>query len=114
MIIDRPVAVQPAKCPHCGAVLYTSQNPRYVYQCLECDEDFYEVEANYKTLADRDMALKILYKLIEDELYDPNNGVFDNQFYGIGNDGDDVKPITAADVYNWFNSRYSRGFYSLL
>ena len=33
------------RCPRCGKVLIASELPEYVYQCMECDEDFYAFEA---------------------------------------------------------------------
>lgn len=33
------------RCPHCGRALIASEIPDYVYQCLDCDEDFYSIEA---------------------------------------------------------------------
>lgn len=33
------------RCPHCGKVLTASDLPEYVYQCEDCDEDFYGFEA---------------------------------------------------------------------
>ena len=33
------------RCPRCMRALTKSDNPEYVYQCLDCDEDFYEFEA---------------------------------------------------------------------
>lgn len=34
------------RCPHCGKLLTASELPEYVYQCMECDEDFYAFEAH--------------------------------------------------------------------
>lgn len=31
-------------CPKCGKRLVPSDNPEYVWQCYECDEDFYSFE----------------------------------------------------------------------
>lgn len=31
-------------CPKCGKRLVPSDNPGYVWQCYECDEDFYSFE----------------------------------------------------------------------
>ena len=31
-------------CPHCGRLLGKSDNERYAWQCMECDEDFYDFE----------------------------------------------------------------------
>lgn len=31
-------------CPHCGKPVIKSDLPQYVWQCLECDEDFYDIE----------------------------------------------------------------------
>ena len=31
-------------CPHCGKSLVPSNNPDYVWECLECDENFTEYE----------------------------------------------------------------------
>lgn len=31
-------------CPHCGRALCKSELEDYSYQCLSCDEDFYEFE----------------------------------------------------------------------
>lgn len=31
-------------CPKCGKRLIPSDNPEYVWQCDECDEDFYSFE----------------------------------------------------------------------
>jgi len=33
------------RCPKCGKVLEKSELPDYVYQCMDCDEDFYSIEA---------------------------------------------------------------------
>ena len=33
------------RCPHCLRALAKSDNPEYVYQCFDCDEDFYGFEA---------------------------------------------------------------------
>lgn len=33
------------RCPHCGKVLAASDLSEYVYQCEDCDEDFYGFEA---------------------------------------------------------------------
>lgn len=33
------------RCPRCGKVLAKSDNPEYTYQCFDCDEDFYSIEA---------------------------------------------------------------------
>ena len=35
-------------CPKCGKALNFSDNPEYTFQCLDCDEDFYEFEAIVK------------------------------------------------------------------
>lgn len=32
------------KCPHCDALLYLSDLPDYEYVCIECEENFYEIE----------------------------------------------------------------------
>jgi ribosomal protein S27AE len=32
------------KCPHCNKTLYLSDLPEYEYVCIECDENFYEIE----------------------------------------------------------------------
>lgn len=32
------------RCPHCGKPLNASELPGYIYQCLDCDEDFYAFE----------------------------------------------------------------------
>ena len=32
-------------CPKCGQALTKSSTEGYAYQCLTCDEDFYEIEA---------------------------------------------------------------------
>jgi len=32
------------KCRYCGKVVIKSDNPEYVYQCMDCDEDFYSFE----------------------------------------------------------------------
>lgn len=32
------------RCPHCGKPLNASELPGYVYQCRDCDEDFYAFE----------------------------------------------------------------------
>lgn len=31
-------------CPHCGKKVTRSENPEYSWQCLDCDEDFYNFE----------------------------------------------------------------------
>lgn len=31
-------------CPHCRKLVIPSEVPGYVWQCLECDEDFYDIE----------------------------------------------------------------------
>ena len=31
-------------CPHCRKPVIPSEVPGYVWQCLECDEDFYDIE----------------------------------------------------------------------
>lgn len=31
-------------CPHCGKPVIKSELPEYVWQCLDCDEDFYNFE----------------------------------------------------------------------
>ena len=33
------------KCRRCGQPVYESANPKYVYQCFNCDEDLYSFEA---------------------------------------------------------------------
>lgn len=35
-------------CPKCGRALNFSDNPEYTFQCFDCDEDFYEFEAEVK------------------------------------------------------------------
>ena len=36
-------------CPHCRKPVIPSEVPGYVWQCLECDEDFYDIECYKKT-----------------------------------------------------------------
>jgi ribosomal protein L37AE/L43A len=31
-------------CPHCNKPLKKSRNKEYAFECLNCDEDFYEFE----------------------------------------------------------------------
>lgn len=31
-------------CPHCGKTVIKSELPEYVWQCMDCDEDFYDFE----------------------------------------------------------------------
>lgn len=31
-------------CPHCGKPVVQSELPQYTWQCLDCDEDFYDFE----------------------------------------------------------------------
>lgn len=31
-------------CPHCGKPVIKSDLPEYVWQCVDCDEDFYDFE----------------------------------------------------------------------
>lgn len=31
-------------CPHCRKPVIPSDIPDYVWQCLDCDEDFYDIE----------------------------------------------------------------------
>lgn len=31
-------------CPHCGKPVIKSELPQYVWQCMDCDEDFYDFE----------------------------------------------------------------------
>ena len=38
------------RCPHCQRPLAKSDNPEYVYQCVNCDEDFYGFEARMVTV----------------------------------------------------------------
>jgi hypothetical protein len=38
-------------CPKCGRALNFSDNPEYTFQCFDCDEDFYEFEAEVKEQA---------------------------------------------------------------
>lgn len=38
-------------CPKCGKALNFSDNPEYTFQCFDCDEDFYEFEAEVKEQA---------------------------------------------------------------
>ena len=33
------------RCPHCKKPLKRSRLPQYDFECLDCDEDFYECEA---------------------------------------------------------------------
>lgn len=33
------------RCPHCKKPMKRSRLPQYAFECLECDEDFYEFEA---------------------------------------------------------------------
>ncbi len=33
------------RCPHCKKPLKRSRLPQYAFECLDCDEDFYECEA---------------------------------------------------------------------
>lgn len=33
------------RCPHCKKILKRSRLPQYAFECLDCDEDFYECEA---------------------------------------------------------------------
>ena len=49
--------VKVARCPHCGKSLTPSEVAGYVYQCVECDEDFYEFEAEYENAQARDEAI---------------------------------------------------------
>lgn len=35
-------------CPHCGAPVTKSDLPDYAWQCLDCDEDFYNFECPEK------------------------------------------------------------------
>lgn len=37
--------VDGVRCRRCGGRLFKSAVPGYVYQCYECDEDFYSFEA---------------------------------------------------------------------
>lgn len=39
------------RCPRCGLPLVKSDILEYVYQCFECDEDFYGFEANEVTVS---------------------------------------------------------------
>lgn len=39
------------RCPKCGKVLEPSDNPEYVFQCMDCDEDFYNFEADKITIS---------------------------------------------------------------
>ena len=49
--------VKVARCPQCGKALTPSEVAGYVYQCVECDEDFYEFEAEYESAKARDEAI---------------------------------------------------------
>lgn len=108
----RAAIVPTAKCPHCHKPLFTSENPKYVYQCLDCDEDFFEIEARYDSTADRDAAIESLWALIEDEPFDGETEEFENPFYGIA-DGDSEK-LNRDDVWHWFDDRHSMGVHYLL
>lgn len=107
------VMVPTARCRHCGKPLHTSQSERYVYQCFDCDEDFYEIEAVYDCEADRDAAIELLWSLIADEPFDGETETFKNRFYGIGED-DDPEPMTRMDVWHWFDAKHSNGVHYLL
>lgn len=37
-------------CPHCRRPLIPSNVPDYVWQCMDCDEDFYDVECRFEKL----------------------------------------------------------------
>lgn len=37
-------------CPHCGGPLIPSEIPDYVWQCIDCDEDFYGIEVVRKNI----------------------------------------------------------------
>ena len=105
--------IQTAKCPHCGRPLYVSSSERYVYQCHYCDEDFFESEARYDSVDDRDEAIEELWDLAEDEPFDPDREVFERNFYGIA-DEDDPYPITRFEYLKWFDKRHSKGAAFLL
>lgn len=107
------VLVPTAKCRYCGKPLYTSQSERYVYQCFDCDEDFYEMEARYDSVEDRDAAIELLWKLIEDEPFDGETECFESRFYGIGDDCG-TEPMSRMDVWHWFDQKHSKGVHYLL
>lgn len=40
----KDISIQVGKCNKCGGSLYFSDTDEYVYQCCDCDEDFYAFE----------------------------------------------------------------------
>lgn len=38
-------------CPHCRRPLIPSNVPDYVWQCMDCDEDIYDVECRFEKCA---------------------------------------------------------------
>ena len=111
-ILERKVMVTTARCPRCGHVLYTSNNPEYTYQCLDCDEDFYQYEARYGSKEAKDAAIEQLWTLIEDEPFNPETECFETKFFGIDNGTD--APLSRDDVWHWFDISHSKGVYYLL
>ena len=97
-----------ARCPKCGKALYMSGTPDYVYQCLECDEDFYEFEARYENTEARDKAMEDLWNELTDVPMNPETEKMDAPFlsFPIGTDRE--------DIWHWFDERHSRGVSFLL
>lgn len=92
-------------CPHCGKEVIKSDNPDYSWQCIDCDEDFYDfecssekIEESRKDRASAEDVKKFLDRTIPEMLKD-NSGR--SVAFDIGRCVYKGNSITVSAVVSW-------------
>lgn len=112
-------------CPKCGRALNFSDNPEYTFQCLDCDEDFYELEAVVKEQARMEgitdytqlVEASIKVKEITDTAIEESKRYIEVKGTSIAKQiaeyiYETIKPILATPIHKHYKFRDSAAIYN--
>ena len=112
-------------CPRCGRALNFSDNPEYTFQCLDCDEDFYEFEADVKEQARMEgitdytqlVEASMKVKEITDTAVEESKRYIEVKGGSISEQiaeyiYETIKPILETPIHKHYRFRYSAAIYN--